>query len=406
MSIDNHYEVLCVNSNATIDDIKKAYRKLALQYHPDKNDSDEATKMFQKISKAHEVLSDETKRKQYDLLGIDEDIDDEIFESGMYGFDPMHIFNTLNRNSNNQSNTNGINFHGGIFIHKHNNDNPINMAFNNMNIGLDPFETNSFETNPFDDIINSFVNSTEFTKNNTSNNEKLFNIMSDVGNLIAKNIEENTEENVEEKTHKSETQNINNKSTEKRTKKIPKNIRKTHYISLEDVYSKKRKTTNITRLNNGIKETEKITIYSHQPITIMTQKGHSNDKFVSNLIMMLGDKPHETFKRINKCDLYSCLRVNETTGTLNNVQHLSGKKYSIVFDNHALLCTNYRVLCVSRLGLPYIDENNQEFKGNWYIKIILGCMEQSLEQSSEQTTSCKRVKSKVIDDKNIEILIS
>src|SRR5512136_2409625 len=65
----DYYEVLGVSKTASKDQIKDAYRKLALQYHPDRNKSPEAEEKFKEISEAYAVLSDEEKRKQYDQLG-------------------------------------------------------------------------------------------------------------------------------------------------------------------------------------------------------------------------------------------------------------------------------------------------------------------------------------------------
>lgn len=66
----DYYEVLGVDKSATPDAIKKAYRKLAIQYHPDKNPGDkEAEEKFKEINEAYEVLSDENKRSQYDQFG-------------------------------------------------------------------------------------------------------------------------------------------------------------------------------------------------------------------------------------------------------------------------------------------------------------------------------------------------
>mmetsp|Transcript_26448 Transcript_26448/g.85491 ORF Transcript_26448/g.85491 Transcript_26448/m.85491 type:complete len:350 (+) Transcript_26448:176-1225(+) len=67
-----HYEVLGVSKTASEDDIKKAYRKLALSVHPDKNKAEKADEAFKAIGTAFAVLSDSTKRRQYDL-GFDED---------------------------------------------------------------------------------------------------------------------------------------------------------------------------------------------------------------------------------------------------------------------------------------------------------------------------------------------
>lgn len=66
----DYYQTLGVAKGATQEEIKKAYRKLALQYHPDKNAGNkEAEEKFKKISEAYAVLSDKEKRKQYDTYG-------------------------------------------------------------------------------------------------------------------------------------------------------------------------------------------------------------------------------------------------------------------------------------------------------------------------------------------------
>ncbi|PAA87508.1 hypothetical protein BOX15_Mlig007164g1 [Macrostomum lignano] len=63
------YELLGLQKEATDEDIKRAYRKLALRYHPDKNPDPAAAETFKEINRAHKVLSDPTKRKIYDQYG-------------------------------------------------------------------------------------------------------------------------------------------------------------------------------------------------------------------------------------------------------------------------------------------------------------------------------------------------
>ena len=66
----DYYETLGIAKTASADEIKKAYRKLAVNYHPDKNPGDKAAEeKFKEVSKAYEVLSDDKKRKQYDQFG-------------------------------------------------------------------------------------------------------------------------------------------------------------------------------------------------------------------------------------------------------------------------------------------------------------------------------------------------
>ena len=71
MSTD-YYKILGIDKSASADDIKKAYRKLAVKFHPDKNPGNkEAEEKFKKMSEAYAVLSDQEKRKQYDNYGAD-----------------------------------------------------------------------------------------------------------------------------------------------------------------------------------------------------------------------------------------------------------------------------------------------------------------------------------------------
>ncbi|MFN8355742.1 MAG: molecular chaperone DnaJ [Spirosomataceae bacterium] len=70
MTKRDYYEILGVDKNASADDIKKAYRKMAIKYHPDKNPNDPtAEEKFKEAAEAYEVLSDSTKRQRYDQFG-------------------------------------------------------------------------------------------------------------------------------------------------------------------------------------------------------------------------------------------------------------------------------------------------------------------------------------------------
>ena len=84
---NDYYTVLGIPKTATDKEIKRAYRKAALKYHPDKNKGDKkAEEKFQKISEAYEVLHDSEKRKQYDTYGKDG------MKRGHTGSNPFDIF--------------------------------------------------------------------------------------------------------------------------------------------------------------------------------------------------------------------------------------------------------------------------------------------------------------------------
>ena len=71
MAKRDYYEVLGVAKTATADEIKKAYRKKAIQYHPDRNPGDkEAEEKFKEAAEAYEVLSNPDKRSRYDQFGF------------------------------------------------------------------------------------------------------------------------------------------------------------------------------------------------------------------------------------------------------------------------------------------------------------------------------------------------
>ena len=91
---DDYYNLLGVNRNASQDEIKKAYRKLAIKYHPDKNPGDKnAEEKFKEINEAYSVLSDPQKRQNYDNFGKEGAKNTGGFNTG--GFNAEDIFNSV-----------------------------------------------------------------------------------------------------------------------------------------------------------------------------------------------------------------------------------------------------------------------------------------------------------------------
>ena len=105
------YDILNVSKDATDSEIKKSYRKLALKYHPDRNqdNKEECEAKFKEISAAYDVLSDKQKKEKYDKFGMD------AVNSGGPDINPFDLFsNIFNGESNNFNGGSNI-FEGGMF---------------------------------------------------------------------------------------------------------------------------------------------------------------------------------------------------------------------------------------------------------------------------------------------------
>lgn len=98
--MSDYYKLLDIDKNASESDIKKAYRKLAMKFHPDRNpnNKEEAEKKFKQIGSAYSVLSDSNKRKQYDMFGAE-----GVSNMGSVDaqFNPFNMFSTVFGNNMN-----------------------------------------------------------------------------------------------------------------------------------------------------------------------------------------------------------------------------------------------------------------------------------------------------------------
>lgn len=121
LSAKDYYQLLGVTRDASERDIKKAFRKLAVKYHPDKNKAKDAEEKFREIAKAYEVLSDKEKRKRYDQFGDEEG---NGFSSG--GGQQNFNFNEFFKNFDSH-----FQFHtsGGGQHHNHHNQQHFNEHF-------------------------------------------------------------------------------------------------------------------------------------------------------------------------------------------------------------------------------------------------------------------------------------
>ena len=111
LKLKDYYEILGIDKNADETQIKKAYRKLAIKFHPDKNKSKSAEEAFKKVNQAFSTLSNKEKRKHYDMFGTD---GDNVGFNGGMEFDPFDVFNMFfggmegfSTNSQNRGRQNG-----------------------------------------------------------------------------------------------------------------------------------------------------------------------------------------------------------------------------------------------------------------------------------------------------------
>ena len=160
-----YYQILELNSSACEDEIKKSYRRLALQWHPDKNQNNltEAERRFKEISEAYEVLSDKEKRKTYDEFDrrgprrqfppeSNNNFSHSFFNFSPFQFSDLHFRNPFDiyedffgtRNAFNERNLPNI--------------------FNQQNYTNDRINTSSNSSNP-SSIIHSYTKSTKVTNN-------------------------------------------------------------------------------------------------------------------------------------------------------------------------------------------------------------------------------------------------
>lgn len=237
----DYYKILGISKNATDDELKKAYRKFALRYHPDKNKSPDAEEKFKEVAEAYEVLSDKKKRDIFDTYG----------EEGLKGGVPGGQEN----------------YGGGNFTYTFHGDPRATFAqfFGNTNPFQDFFG--------FDDPFGSAVNENQHFVS-------FFSMSNDMNRTKSKQdppIEYDLSVSLEKiLTGCTKTMKI--------TKKVMRNGR----------FDREEKMLTI-HVRPGWKEGTRI--------TFSKEGDHSINKIPADVVFVIKDKPHRFFKREGECTI-------------------------------------------------------------------------------------------------------
>lgn len=194
----DYYTILGVPRTATEREIKKAFRKLAIKYHPDKNKSEDAEKLFRDIAEAHEVLSDEKKRKIYDRYGEDGLKDQAGFDSSSFDFNFNDFFKDHTSFFNDdESDHFGDSFFGNSFGFGHNNHHNNNghdedsffgnfggFGFHEDNDNSEGTVNGHFQRGFSDDFGDSFFQETSFSQQGHHSERKCRTVTKKMGNMV------------------------------------------------------------------------------------------------------------------------------------------------------------------------------------------------------------------------------
>lgn len=252
----DYYKILGINKGASDDDIKKAYRKLALKYHPDKNKAPGAEERFKEIAEAYEVLSDKKKRDIYDMHG------EEGLKSGVPG-NPGYCGNS---NYTYQ-------FHGdprATFAQFFGNNNPFETFFD-LTGGKSMFNFHDGDM----DIDDPFG----------------FNVGSRPGGAF-----------------RSQSFNFHNSPNRNKDKLQDPPIEHDLYVSLDDITKGCTKKMKISRKvmqqDGSTKKEDKVLTINVKPgwkagtkITFQREGDQGRNKIPADIVFIIRDKPHPHFKR-------------------------------------------------------------------------------------------------------------
>lgn len=334
------YDRLGVQSDSTDKEIKKAYHKLSLKWHPDKNKSEEADLKFKEISEAYNILSDPEKRKMYDQIGVD------MLKNGAEGpqFDPNDIFQQFMSQMGGSPFGGGFNpFGGGSPFgdnpsHNNNEDCNVELAVSLDEIYNEVEKTINYKQKNYCKKCNgNGTKSGKSSKCSSCNGTGKTVIVRQIGNMIQQMVR-----SCQECNGSGESVNNNDKCNEC-------NGNKYHY---------KDKVFKFT-LKKGLSEGNKISIRG---------EGHHFNNEKTNLNIFIKEKPHHTFTR-NGNDLHMDLNIRLYQllfGFKKVIKHLDGRELLVILDKIKINSFSDDIVYIIKNEGMYDMNNN---RGNIVVKI-------------------------------------
>lgn len=307
------YKILGISRNANDDEIKKAYRKLALKYHPDKNKTPEAEERFKEIAEGYEILSDKKKRDIYDQYG----------EEGLKGGIPG------TQGGDQDGGSRAYQFHGdprATFAQFFGSSDPFGIFFSSS----DP-------SRMFGDSQNIFMA--------TGNDDDIYSQMGGGGAF--------------------RSQSFNAQPNRKRQQQDPP-IEHNLYVSLEEVDKgcvKKMKISRMSMASGQQRKEEKVLNITVKPgwkagtkITFQKEGDQTPGKVPADIIFIIRDKPHPLFKREGSDIKYNAqISLKQALcGTVVQVSTLQGDRITV--NSQGEIIKPNTVKRIPGRGLPFPKE--------------------------------------------------